>query len=113
MTLLYTITMQKVACPVTIVQKPGWMPPSLNADSRAMPVMIPGSAIGSTNSSVTASRPRNRLRASAKAASVPSTSAMAVATVATASESLSAAQMSSRAKATANQCSVSPGGGNW
>ena len=49
----------------------------------------------------------------AKAASVPSTIATAVATAATASERRIAAQMSSRAKATSNQCSVSPGGGNW
>ena len=113
MTLLCTITMQNVACPVTIVQKPGCMPPSLNADSSAMPVMMPGSAIGSTNSSVTDSRPRKRLFASANAASVPRTIAMQVATDATESDIRSAAQMSSRANATENQCSVRPGGGNW
>ena len=36
-----------------------------------------------------------------------------VATVATSSDSCIAAQMSLRAKATSNQCSVRPGGGNW
>ena len=33
--------------------------------------------------------------------------------MATISDSRIAAQMSGRAKATSNQCSVSPGGGNW
>ena len=55
----------------------------------------------------------NWLRASANAASVPSTSAMTVAQAATPSDSVSACQMSARAKATSNQRSVSPGGGNW
>ena len=36
-----------------------------------------------------------------------------VATAATMSESRIAAQISSRAKATSNQCRVRPGGGNW
>ena len=35
------------------------------------------------------------------------------ATAATTSDSRIAAQMSARAKATSNQCSVRPGGGNW
>ena len=44
--------MQNVVWPATIVQNPGFSPASLIADSNAMPVMIPGNAIGSTNSSV-------------------------------------------------------------
>ena len=75
-------------------------------------MMMPGSAIGSTKSSVIDSLARKLLRASAKAASVPSTSATSVATLATMSDRRIASQMSSRANAASNQCSVSPGGGN-
>ena len=75
MTLLWTMTMQNVAWPATMVQKPGSRPASLMADSSAMPVMMPGSAIGSANSKVSVCLPGKRLRASANAASVPSTSA--------------------------------------
>ncbi len=74
---------------------------------------MPGRAIGNTNSSVIDSLPRNGRRASAKAASVPSKIANNVATAATSSDSRIAAQISLRAKATSNQCSVRPGGGNW
>ena len=45
----------------------------------AMPVTMPGSAIGSTMRIDTASRPKNRYRATANDAIVPSTSATAVA----------------------------------
>ena len=41
------------------------------------------------------------------------TIARSVAAEATSSESRIDSQMSSRAKATSNQCSVKPGGGNW
>ncbi len=75
--------------------------------------MMPGRAIGSTNSSVMVSLPRNGRRAMANAARVPSASAISVATDATTSDSRIACQMSSRANATSNQCSVRPGGGNW
>ena len=93
------------------MKKDGSMRPSFMAASKAMPVTMPGSAIGSTNSTVSESRPRKVLRASAKAASVPRISAMVVAQAATASDSVNACQISARAKATANQRSVRPGGG--
>ena len=48
------------------------------AERSAMPVTMPGSAIGRTSSSEIASRPKKRARDSAAAASVPSTSASAV-----------------------------------
>ena len=74
-----------------------------------MPVMMPGSAIGSTSSSEIASRPkklRTRQRRSGQRAEDevprPWTS------VATCSDRPSASQMSCRSQATANQCSVSP-----
>ena len=73
---------------------------------------MPGSAIGSTNSSVIDSLPVNSRRARANAASVPSSSASSVATAATASDRRIAAQISERANATSNQCNVRPGGGN-
>ena len=74
-------------------------------------MMMPGSAIGSTKSSVIDSFARKLLRASAKAASVPRISAASVAMLATMSERRIASQISSRANAASNQCSVSPGGG--
>ena len=47
-----------------------------------MPVTMPGSAIGSTISRFSDSRPKNLKRCTASAASVPSTSATSVAPVA-------------------------------
>jgi hypothetical protein len=57
-TLLYTTTTQKVAWPMAMVQKPGVMSASRKADSKAMPVMMPGSAIGRINIMVMASLPK-------------------------------------------------------
>src|SRR5512137_770592 len=96
-----------------MVPKPGSSPTVRIPASRARPVRMPGSAIGNTNSSVIDSLPLNVRRASANAASVPRTSASSVAAEATTSESRIDSQMSVRAKATSNQCSVNPGGGNW
>jgi hypothetical protein len=81
------------------------------AANKAMPVTMPGSAIGSTNSTVSESLAGKRARANAKAASVPRMSAITVAQAATASDSDSDCQMSDRANAASNQRSVSPGGG--
>ena len=60
----------------------------------AMPVMIPGSAIGSTSRNETASRPKKRKRCTPNDAAEPSTSAIAVASAAALSESQSACCMS-------------------
>ena len=81
------------------------------AERSAMPVTMPGSAIGRISSSEIASRPKNVVRASAAAASVPSTSAVAVEYAATSNDSRIAAQTSLRSHATANHCVVSAGGG--
>src|ERR1700741_250626 len=105
--------MQNVVWPATMVQNDGSTPPSFIAASNAMPVMMPGSAMGSTNSTVSESLAGKRARASANAASVPRISASAVAHAATPSDSDNACQTSERANATPNQRSVSPGGGNW
>ena len=60
-TLLKTVTMQNVACATTIVRKPRSSPNTVRkALLRAMPVTMPGSAIGRMISSETVSRPKNR-----------------------------------------------------
>ena len=59
MMLLKTTTMQKVACPMTIVSVPSWVPVKANSELSAMPVMMPGSASGSTSRNEIASRPKN------------------------------------------------------
>src|SRR5579884_4432064 len=60
----------------------------------AIPVTMPGSAIGSTSRNEIVSRPKNRNRCTPNDASVPSTSAIAVAYAAAFSESQSAFCMS-------------------
>ena len=75
----------------------------------AMPVMIPGSAIGSTSRNDTVSRPKKRKRAIANAAAEPSTSAVAVASERRATESQIAVRTSVACHATRNQCVVKPG----
>src|SRR6202140_2228519 len=71
--------MQTVACPTMIVQIESVTPPKLKNAFRAMPVMIPGSARGSTKRRLTVSRPKNDARLIAKAAHEPRTKATAVA----------------------------------
>src|SRR3990172_5786660 len=110
-TLLYTTTIQKVAWPTTMVQKLNGRLVMPMAERSAMPLTIPGSAIGSTSMKEIASRPKNRLRYTAAAARVPRASAIRVATRATRSDSPSASQTSARLRVTWNQSSVSPGGG--
>src|SRR2546421_8897782 len=77
------MTMQKVACPITIVQSDGlmwWNGLFEKNELSAIPVTTPGSAIGKTSRKLTASRPKKRKRLTAAAAAVPSTSATNVAT---------------------------------
>src|SRR5258708_6764231 len=71
--------MQNVACPMTIVSSEKFTPPKVKNEFSAMPVMIPGRAIGSTITNDTASRPKNRNRCTAKAAIEPSVTAIVVA----------------------------------
>lgn len=60
-TLLNTTTMQNVACAMIAVSRPRLMPRIVrNALFSAMPVTIPGSAIGRMISSDTGLRPKNR-----------------------------------------------------
>src|SRR5438093_3648140 len=60
-TLLYTTTMQKVVCPRMIVRTPNGMGRTelLNVVLSAMPVKIPGNAIGRTSTNDTVFRPKN------------------------------------------------------
>src|SRR5207244_1875593 len=84
--------MQKVACPITIVQSERSIPPVTKNEFSAIPVMIPGSAIGSTTTNETSSRPKKRKRWTAKAAAVPSRRAMPIAARPALTESQRAAQ---------------------
>src|SRR5438105_7533548 len=92
------MTMQKVAWPTTIVQSEkvvnGQRAQKVKNELSAIPVMIPGSAIGRTSRNETASRPKKRKRWTAKAAALPRRSAMIVAAVAALIESTKAARAS-------------------
>ena len=88
--MLYTTTMQKVACAITIVSTPNGTPNVLIVEFNAIAVTIPGSAIGSTRRKETVFRPKNRNRCTANAAALPKISAITVANNATWSELISA-----------------------
>src|SRR5215218_2998391 len=70
--------MQKVAWPITIVVSEKFTVPQAKNEFNAMPVMIPGSASGSTSRNEIVSRPKKRKRWTAKAANEPSTIAIVV-----------------------------------
>ncbi len=73
-----------------------------------MPVMIPGSAIGSTNRNEIASRPKKRKRWTPKAAAEPSSTAAPVAIAPALSESQSACCMLGSWNAGLNHFQESP-----
>ena len=73
-----------------------------------MPVMIPGSASGSTRSRLTASRPKKVIRWIAKAAHEPSTSAIAVADSPACTEMPSAVRTSGSSHVERNHLVVRP-----
>ena len=83
------------------------------AASNAMPVTMPGNAMGNTNSTVSESLPGKCCARERERRERAEHEREAVAQAATPSDRLNACQMSARPKATSNQCSVSPGGGNW
>src|ERR1041384_1547277 len=68
--------MQRVAWPMMIVVSEKFVPLHEKNELSAMPVMIPGSAIGSTSRNDTASRPKKRKRCTAHAASPDSHGAL-------------------------------------
>src|SRR5438445_12783290 len=105
------ITMQKVVCPITMVQSDGvsWCAGLLRKkELSAIPVMIPGSAIGRITTNETTSRPKNEKRWIANAAAEPSRIAATIVTPATLSESTKAWRTSWLAQAARNQCVVKP-----
>src|ERR1019366_1173314 len=73
--------MQKVAWPITIVSSEKLTPLKAMNEFSAIPVMIPGRAIGSTKTNEMVSRPKNLKRWTAKAAIDPSVRAIAVASM--------------------------------
>src|SRR5215470_4991143 len=85
------------------------MPPTTKHEFSARPVMIPGSAIGSTKTNEIELRPKNLARESPNAASDPSTSASAVASRLARNESQSAPRTSSSCHASENHFVVKPG----
>jgi hypothetical protein len=103
--------MQKVAWPMTIVVSENCTPPNAKNEFSAIPVMIPGSAIGRTSTNETASRPKKRKRCTANAAADPRTTAIAVARSAARTESHSAWRMSSSLNADENHRVESPPSG--
>src|SRR2546423_14165909 len=86
--------MQNVAWPMMIVSTEKLIPRLAKNEFSAMPVMIPGSAIGSTRTNDTASRPKNRKRCTAKAAIEPSSSEIEVEISAARTDSQSASRIS-------------------
>src|ERR1022692_891375 len=94
--------MQNVACPITIVQSDRLMCPKRKNEFSAMPVTIPGSAIGRISRNVTDSRPKKRNRAIANAAIEPSTIAVDVASTAARTDSQIALRTSGEFQAIPN-----------
>ena len=100
--------MQNVVCPTTIVIVPSCSPVNEKNEFSAIPVMMPGSASGSTSRNEIASRPKNAKLCSAYAVAEPSARASAVAITPTRSESRNALRTWESCQATENQCSVKP-----
>src|SRR5439155_18896753 len=98
-------TMQNVACPIAIVHSDKLTPPNAKNELSAIPVMIPGRAIGRTRMNETVSLPKNRNRWTAKAAAEPSTRATAVAMTPVFSDSTTALLTSGSWRATGNHFS--------
>jgi hypothetical protein len=109
--LLNTTTMQKVAWPATIVHRDRGTPRKRKADWRAMPVTIPGRAIGSTTSRDSVSRPKKRWRWTANESRVPRTRATRVAPAAAFTEVQRAARAPGLPQARPHQSAVKPSGG--
>jgi hypothetical protein len=103
--------MQNVAWPITIVISENVRLLKLMNELSAIPVMIPGNAIGSRITSDTASRPKKRKRSTAKAAIEPSTSAIPVASSPARTDSHSAWRTSSLCQVEENQRVDSPDSG--
>src|SRR5918911_1890588 len=103
--------MQKVAWPMMIVVSEKLIPRLLKNEFSAMPVMIPGRAIGKTSTNDTASRPKKRKRCTANAAIEPRSSEMAVEISAARIESQNASRASWLCHVDPNHFVDSPDGG--
>ena len=103
--------MQNVAWPTMIARTPRGSPTVANVVLRAMPVTMPGSAIGKIRTKDTTSRPKKACRATASAASDPSTRAIAVAPRATAIDVRNASRRPVLATASSSHFSDSEVGG--
>src|SRR6478609_4637896 len=105
--------MQNVACAITTVQIEGGTPMIVRKKLfSAIPVMMPGSAIGKMISRLIASRPKNEKRCSASEMSVPSTSDSKVATTATSRLVSTASFAPALWNALPHHSRVKPGGGH-
>ena len=96
--------MQKVAWPITIVSSDGVSEKYSIADKSARPVMMPGSAIGSTSSSDSEFLPKKLKRPSAKAAAPPSSIDTSVAASPTLKELIRAVWARPSCRASDHQC---------
>src|SRR3984893_7698019 len=103
--------MQKVAWPITTVAREKVRLLKLMNELRAIPVMIPGRAIGSRITSETASLPKKRKRSTAKAAIDPRTIAIAVAIRPARTDSQSAWRTSALCQVEENHLVDRPGKG--
>src|SRR5918995_1613559 len=104
--------MQKVAWPTTTVNRLRSTPSTCEkVELSAIPVTIPGRAIGRITRKEIVSRPKKRCRATASDARVPRTSATAVASSPTLTEVQKASRAPGLPKALSNHSSVKPGGG--
>ena len=102
--------MQNVAWPMTIVRTENGIAVKVMNELSAMPVMIPGSAIGSTDDEGDGvSRRRSGSGARRSAAIEPSTTAITVARTPHLSDSTSALRTSSLCSATVNHFVENPG----
>src|SRR5438876_3575231 len=103
--------MQNVAWPTMIVVSEKPTPLKLMNEFSAMPVMIPGNAIGSTSKNEIASRPKKRKRCTAKAAIDPSVIAIAVAISPARTDSQKACRISALCQVEENHFVESPSSG--
>src|SRR6202007_647281 len=103
--------MQNVAWPMTIVASEKVSPLKLMNELSAIPVMIPGSAIGSTRNREIVSRPKKRKRCTANAAIDPSSVAIPVASRPARTDSHSAWRTSALWQVEENHLVDKPGSG--
>src|SRR3979490_2721953 len=100
--------MQKVVWPTTIVQIESSNLLKLKNERSAMPVMMPGSASGSTKRKLMASRPKNAVLKIPKAAQDPRMTASPVAASAVLTERSSAVRTSGSFQVEANHLVLNP-----